>query len=230
MHRYLMYFAALLTCISRNLMSPTVTLVAGAPGVEFNACESALCTLPFFRAAFQGGFKEASEKKITMPEDEPEIVAALIEFLYNGQYTYTYDPQTTERSDKVVGATLLPVADAREGTFHARVYAIACKYSCEPLVKAAVKNFVYISLQLTDMDVIRHWKTAYENGLLLSDWEDEKSLVGFKRGLARQLKNLYLVHGDEMDKTFEEYPALGADFLRVAVCSGIHVDDITSLD
>lgn len=211
-------------------MSPTVTLVAGEAGVEFNACESALCTLPFFRAAFQGGFREASEKKITMPEDDPEIVAALIEFLYNGQYTYTYDPQTTERSDRSVGATLLPVADAREGTFHARVYAIACKYSCEPLVKAAVKNFVYISLQLTDMDVIRHWKIAYENGLLLSDWEDEKSLVGFKRGLARQLKDLYLVHGDEMDKTFEEYPALGADFLRVAVCSGIDPDDITSRD
>lgn len=202
-------------------MSSVVTLVAGEQGVEFHACENALCTLPFFSAAFQGGFKEASEKRITMPEDDPEIVAALIEFLYNGTYTYAYDPQTTERSDKLVGTTVLPIGDTREGEFHVRVYAIASKYSCEPLVKAAVKNFIYISLQLKGMDIIRHWKTAYEHGLLLSDWEDDKALACFKTGLARFLKQLYLAHREEMDTTFEEYPALGADFLRVAVCSGM---------
>lgn len=205
----------------RNLMSPIVTLVVGEEGVEFHACENILCSLAFFRAAFQGGFREAEEKKITMPEDEPEIVAALIEFLYNGNYTYAFDPQTVERSDKTVGTTVLPIGNSRQGAFHVRVYAIASKYSCEPLVKAAVKNFIYILLQLKGIDVVRHWKTAYENGLFLSDWEDDAALAGFKKGLAKELKDLYAAHREEMDKTFAEYPVLGADFLRVAVCGSI---------
>lgn len=221
-------------------MSPVVTLLVGEEGVEFHACENILCSLPFFHSAFQGSFREATEKKINMPEDEPEIVSALIEFLYNGNYTYAYDPRTTGRSDGSVGATELsvrtlvitehsdravgktvpPIGDLREGAFHVRVYALASKYNCQPLIKAAVKSFIYILLQLKDIDVVRHWKTAYGNGLYLSDWENDEGLAGFKKGLGKLLKDLYVVHRVEMDKTFAECPALGTDFLRIAVCSG----------
>lgn len=202
-------------------MSPIVTLVVGEEAVEFHACESILCSLPFFRAAFQGGFREAAEKKITMPEDEPETLAALIEFLYNGNYTYAYDPRTTKRSDSAVTTRVSPVADLPEGEFHVRVYATATKYSCQPLVKVAAKNFMYILLQLKDIDVVRYWKTAYENGLFISDWEDDDSLTGFRTGLGKLLKDLYVAHREEMDKTFAECPALGTDLLRVAVCYGL---------
>lgn len=221
----------------RNLMSPVVTLLVGEEGVEFHACESIVCNLPFFRSAFQGGFKEATEKRISMPEDEPEIVSALIEFLYNGNYTYAYDPRTTGRSgstagatdppartlkqsDRAVGKTIPPIGGLKEGAFHVRVYALASKYNYQPLIKAAVKSFIYILLQLKGVDVVRHWKTAYGNGLYLSDWESDEGLAGFKKGLGELLKDLYVVHRVEMDKTFAEYPALGTDFLRVAVCSG----------
>lgn len=197
-------------------MSPTITLVVGEKCVEFHACERILCNLPFFLAAFQGGFKEATEKKITMPEDEPEAVSALIEFLYNGNYTYAY-PRTTERSN-ING---VPIADLREGAFHVRVYAIAGKYICEPLVKAAAKNFMTILQQLNGIDVIRYWKTAYDHGLFLSDWEDDEGLAGFKARLAKLLKQLYGDHREEMETTFAECPALSIDFLRVTVCTGI---------
>lgn len=193
-------------------MSPIVTLVVGADHVEFHACESILCNLPFFRAAFKGGFREAAKKKIKMPEDEPAIVSSLIEFLYNDIYTYAYDPRTTVPP---------PPGDLREGAFHIRVYAIATKYSCQPLAKTAVINFIRILLKLKGIDVVKHWKTAYEHGLFLSDWEDDEGLAGFKKGLAKLLKDLYVAHREEMDKVFAECPALGTDFLRVAVCSGI---------
>lgn len=217
------YPIALLTPMARNLMSPVVTLVVGDEGVTFHACESILCNLQFFRSAFQGAFREAIEKKILMPEDDPEIVAALIEFLYNGNYTYAYDPRTTEPSNRTIGTTIPPVGDLREGEFHVRVYAIASKYSCDSLIKAAAKSFIYILLQLKDIDVVRHWKTAYAHGLFLSDWEDDPGLAGFKKGLGKLLKDLYVAHREEMDKTFAECPELGTDFLRVAVCSGMGV-------
>lgn len=212
-----------LTPMARNLMSPIVTLVVGEESVEFHACESILCNLPFFRSAFQGAFREAIDKKIKMPEDDPEIVSALIEFLYNGNYTYAYDPRTTERSSGTVGTTIPPIGDLREGEFHVRVYAIASKYSCDSLIKAATKSFIYILLQLKDIDVVRYWKTAYAHGLLLSDLEDDLGLAGFKKGLGKLLKDMYVAHREEMDKTFVECPELGTDFLRVAVCSGMGI-------
>ena len=43
--------------------------------------------LPFFVAALNNNFLEASTRVINMPEDNPEIIAKLMQFLYVGSYT-----------------------------------------------------------------------------------------------------------------------------------------------
>lgn len=190
-------------------MSSTVTLLIGADRVQFHVPQSVLCILPFFQAALQGEFREAVEQKIEMPEDDPQIVSALIEFLYTGGYTYAYSQEETDSDD--------PPADLEEGSFHVGVYATAFKYDCQALVKASLTSFIGVLKQLQGIDVIRLWKTAYAKQLVLSKVNDNDTLDEFRGGLLVLLKDVYTAHGEEMDRTSEEHPALINDLLRLVV-------------
>lgn len=193
-----------------NLIAPTVTLLVGTESVRFHVPQTLLCTLPFFTAALNGEFREASEKSITMPEDEPQHVSALIEFLYTGGYTYAYSPPQDIDSDA-------PPADLAEGSFHVGVYATAFKYDCQPLVKESLTSFTGVLRQLKDIDVIRLWKAAYDKELLLSTVSADPNLEGFRNGLVALLKELYATQREEMDKTSADHPALINDLLHLVV-------------
>lgn len=191
-------------------MSSTVTLIIGADPVEFYVPQRVLCTLPFFQAALQGEFREAAEQKIRMPEDEPQLVSAMIQFLYTGGYSYAYSADGETDSNA-------PPGDLEEGTFHVGVYATAFKYDCQELVKASLTSFLGVLGQLKGIDVIRLWKVAYANQLLISKVRDDGMLAEFKSGLVVLLKELYITHGEEMDRTSEKHPGLMNDLLRLVV-------------
>lgn len=184
-------------------MSPVVTLSAGVDQIEFHASEEILCRLPFFRAALRGGFKEASDKKIGMPEDEPETIAALVEFLYVGSYTYTYES--------------LPTGDLREGSFHVHVYAVACKYDYQDLADAAIRSLTCVIKQVEGIDVIRLLKEMYDKDWVASDWEDDEAMTEFKLRLPAVLKGLYVTHREDMKSIMSECPNLADDLLRLVV-------------
>ena len=57
------------------------------PAVVLYVHNKVLSKLPFFVAALNGNFLEATTRVINMPEDNPEIVAKLMQFLYTGSYT-----------------------------------------------------------------------------------------------------------------------------------------------
>lgn len=193
-------------------MSPIITLRIGTKKTEFRAPEAILCQLPFFQAALQGRFKEASEKLITMPEDEPETVSALIEFLYTGGYTYAFKPQV---SGDIDGASGVPGGDVTQGAFHAAVYALASKYDCQGLAAAAVGNFNYVLKQLDGHDVIELWKAAYVKGLYLSQFETDGDHCTFIAGLGKVVGDSYRTQREEMDNMVSEYPAFATDLLRI---------------
>lgn len=112
-------------------MAPTVIIVAGVQSTEYHVSEAILCTLPFFKACLQGQFKEASEKTVKMPDDDADAVASLIEFLYTGSYTYTYDSEVTGLQAGSAGRILdVPISDLRQALFHLTVHTLACKYDC----------------------------------------------------------------------------------------------------
>lgn len=193
-------------------MSPIIILRIGPDKTEFRAYEDILCRLPFFRAALHGGFQEASEKAITMPEDEPETIAALIEFLSTGSYTYSYPvPQPSDAGT----AADIPTSDVAQGTFHVAVYAVAAKYDCDKLVQGALSNFTYVMKQLQGLDVIELWKAAYVKGLYLAQFEDDPDLRTFMEGLQSLVGNVYRAHREEMENMVSEYPALASDILRL---------------
>lgn len=191
-------------------MAPTVTLLIGPDNVEFHVSQILLCTLPFFRAALKGDFLEATDQRIAMPEDEPQHVSAMIEFISTGGYTYSYLP--APEADSAASP-----ADLLEGSFHIGVYVTASKYDSDALAKASLIAFIAVLTRLESIDVIRLWRTAYESELRLAAVEDDSELVQFRAGLAGLLKELYSEHRAEMDRTSVDCPDLVNDLLRLVV-------------
>ena len=63
-------------------------MVIGRDQRLFAAHEDVLCHSPFFHAALQGQFLDASpNKRIVLPDEEPEIFSCVLEYLYKGDYT-----------------------------------------------------------------------------------------------------------------------------------------------
>ncbi|KAL0634826.1 hypothetical protein Q9L58_006259 [Maublancomyces gigas] len=200
----------------RNLMSPTVSLVIGPNCTLFRTSQCILCRLPFFRAALQGGFLEASDQRITMPEDEPQFVAALIEFLYTGSYTYPYRA-SREIGGETAVKLLTPVTGLEEGVYHVGVYTTAQKYGSTELGDAALKAFMFVLRELKGIDVLNLWEAAYEKDLTLKVVEERAEVVTFRIGLPLLMRELYTLHPTEMREMSEAYPALLDDLCRMLV-------------
>jgi len=68
------------------LTSPIITLIVGPERRIFAAHEDVLSRSPFFAAALKGQFLEASMKQVDLPDEEPEIISCILEYLYKGDY------------------------------------------------------------------------------------------------------------------------------------------------
>lgn len=67
--------------------SPIVTVTIGREGRLFAAHEDVLRQAPFFDAACQGiAFPDAQGRRISLPDEEPEVFSAVLEYLYKGDY------------------------------------------------------------------------------------------------------------------------------------------------
>lgn len=194
-------------------MSSIVTLYVGQERIEFHAYEDTLCQLPFFQLSLrEGHYREASEKALEMPEDDPSKVSALIEFMYTGNYTYTYDAGSAQ----LLSGSNAPVGDLTEGLFHVGVYVVASKYECPGLVEMAVKNFEVVLNELDDIKTLRLWKAAYSEGLQLPGYKKDFERYRSGAGLVAWVKGLFDEHREEMDKTMSEHPTLACDLLRIS--------------
>ncbi|KAJ9192674.1 hypothetical protein DTO164E3_8257 [Paecilomyces variotii] len=68
------------------LTSPIVTIVVGHEQRLFAAHEDVLSRSPFFCEMLKGQFLEASTKQVDLPDEEPETLSCVLEFLYKGDY------------------------------------------------------------------------------------------------------------------------------------------------
>ncbi|ORY57449.1 uncharacterized protein BCR38DRAFT_413849 [Pseudomassariella vexata] len=72
--------------VKRTLNSPIVTLTVGREGRLFAAHEEVLGQSPFFESACRNQYLDAQSKRISLPDEEPEIFSAVLEYLYKGDY------------------------------------------------------------------------------------------------------------------------------------------------
>lgn len=66
--------------------SPIITLVVGQEARLFAAHENVLCQAPFFEKVLRGTFVDAQNRRISLPDEEPEVFSAILEYLYKGDY------------------------------------------------------------------------------------------------------------------------------------------------
>ncbi|KAK4193500.1 hypothetical protein QBC35DRAFT_108295 [Podospora australis] len=67
-------------------VSPIVTLVVGQEQRIFAAHEHILSQSPFFQSVLQNKMLDSQTKKISLPDEEPEIFSSVLEYLYKGDY------------------------------------------------------------------------------------------------------------------------------------------------
>ncbi|MDI1490371.1 MAG: hypothetical protein OHK93_001573 [Ramalina farinacea] len=72
--------------LNSNLNSPIITLSIGNAARLFAAHESILDASPFFSAITRGQFFESHSKRISLPEEIPEVFSSVLEYLYKGDY------------------------------------------------------------------------------------------------------------------------------------------------
>lgn len=193
--------------ICSHLMNPSIPLFVGEDRVQFHVHKDTLCQLPFFEAALSGGFKEAADQAITLPDDYPSHVSALLEFLYTGSYTYPYDPASVQLS----AGSAVPDGDMAECLFHIGIYVVASKYDCQGLVEIAARHFELVESELDGIDVLRVWMVAYAVEMRLPLRTTGRRAAG---GLATWVNTMFAEHRGEMEKAFVEFPMLASDLLR----------------
>ncbi|KAF7192338.1 hypothetical protein HII31_06370 [Pseudocercospora fuligena] len=71
---------------SPKLNSAIVTIAVGKDQRLFAAHEDVLSHSPWFAEACREQFFEPGQKRIALPDEEPEIFSAVLEFLYKGDY------------------------------------------------------------------------------------------------------------------------------------------------
>lgn len=64
-----------------------VTIVAGADQRMFAAHEDVLCRSPFFAAACRDVIGASNHRRIALVDEEPEVLSAVLEYLYKGDYS-----------------------------------------------------------------------------------------------------------------------------------------------
>ena len=70
-----------------NLNSAIITISVGPSQRLFAAHEDVLCKSTHFAQYCRAQFFEASGKRINLPDEEPEVFSAVLEYLYKGDYT-----------------------------------------------------------------------------------------------------------------------------------------------
>lgn len=75
-----------------NQTSPTlgssaiITLSVGREQRLFAAHEDVLCHSPFFQSACRDQYFQTANKRIDLPDEEPEVFSSILEYLYKGDY------------------------------------------------------------------------------------------------------------------------------------------------
>lgn len=216
--------------------SPIVTIVVGPNQRMFAAHQDILCRSPFFAAACQDVFVGNSHRRIALVDEEPEVLSAVLEFLYKGDYSPRLLHDKKRNSWVLEDATDMSWSSTRvngqlvdndTATIYSRsagdtvlrdtaVYCSAEKYGLEELKKLALRKQGLVA-GIDVAAILRSARYAYDN----TPDTDSK------------LRAFYLSMIVRNRKTFKRSGTMQAEMqaggqlffdLFVAMCN--HVDDI----
>lgn len=68
------------------MTSAVITICVGKDQRLFAAHEDVLSLSPFFAACCRGQFLQPHNKQISLPDEQPEVLSSILEYLYKGDY------------------------------------------------------------------------------------------------------------------------------------------------
>jgi hypothetical protein len=132
------------------MASPIVTLVVGSEQRLFAAHEDVLATSPFFNNALRNGYMDVASKRISLPDEEPEIFSSVLEFLYKGDYTPRLVHNKRRNSYELEAASEEQRAAVESTVYHRGIdgdllkdtviYCAAEKYGLDELKKLSLRK------------------------------------------------------------------------------------------
>jgi len=219
--------------VASTLTSPIVTLVVGHEQRLFAAHEDVLCHSPRFGATLKGNFLEGGAKRVELPDEEPEILSCVLEFLYKGDYyprllhnkrRNTWDIEDAQQDLKNGGrgnsaSTIYLSAAGGEVLRDTVVYCVADKYGLDELKRLALRKQGLQSGIQVDV-ILRSARYAYENTP-----DTESRLRAHYLALIIRSRKTFKRSGT-MQMEMENGGKLFFD-LFVAMCN--HIDDIVEI-
>lgn len=218
--------------VGSTLTSPIITMVVGRDQRLFAAHEDVLSQSPFFAVALQENWLEAGTKKVTLHDEEPEILSCVLEFLYKGDYyprlinnkrrnTWELeDAQDLKNGGRGSSeSTIYLAAVGGEVLRDTVVYCAAEKYGLEELKRLALRKQGLQSGIQVDV-ILRSARYAYENTP-----DTESRLRAHYLALIIRSRKTFKRSGT-MQMEMENGGKLFFD-LFVAMCN--HIDDIVEI-
>jgi len=219
--------------VASTLTSPIATLVVGREQRLFAAHEDILCHSPYFAAALKGNFLEGSSKRVELPDEEPEILSCVLEFLYKGDYyprllhnkrRNTWDIEDAQQDLKNGGrghsASTIYLSEVGGDVLRDTVvYCAADKYNLEELKRLALRKQGLQSGIQVDV-ILRSARYAYEHTP-----DTESRLRAHYLALIIRSRKTFKRSGT-MQMEMENGGKLFFD-LFVAMCN--HIDDIVEI-
>ncbi|KAK3394436.1 hypothetical protein B0H63DRAFT_45731 [Podospora didyma] len=208
-------------------ISAIVTLVIGQEQRIFAAHENVLLTSPFFQSVLHNQMLDSQTKKISLPDEEPEIFSSILEYLYKGDYY----PRLVHNKKRNSWELEQPSDNSRtEATIYHHpvdgdllkdtvIYCAAEKYGLEELKRVALrKQGLQSGIQAST--ILASARYAYANTP-----DTDSKLRAHYLALIIRSRSTFKRSGTMQLEMFNGGSQLFFD-LFVALCN--HVDDISS--
>jgi len=164
---------------SPALTSAIITIVVGQEQRLFAAHEDVLAHSPFFAAACRDHFLQGNDRRVFLPDEEPEIFSCVLEYLYKGDYSprlmhdkrrNTWILEGDSESPKIGGRG--PGANPSATVYHSgvggvilrdtAVYCAADQYQLDELKRLALrKQGLQSGIEVAT--ILRSARYAYDN-------------------------------------------------------------------
>lgn len=146
-------FHPCLTLLSFSTLTPSiVTLVIGSEQRIFAAHEDVLCASPWFQSTLSSMYMDtdsANNKRIHLPDEEPEIFSSILEYLYKGDYyprlvhnkkRNSWEMEQPDEGRSALESTIYHHAVDGDILKDTVIYCTAQKYGLEELKRVALRK------------------------------------------------------------------------------------------
>ncbi|OJD20502.1 hypothetical protein ACJ73_08164 [Blastomyces percursus] len=215
--------------VGTNLTSAIITLCVGPDQRLFAAHEDALCISPFFATCCRGQFLESHGKRINLPDEQPEILSSILEYLYKGDYyprlmhnkrrdAWELENAGNGSSEQASESTIINQADGAVILKDTAVYCAAERYGLNDLKRLALrKQGLQVAVQCST--ILSSARFAYANTP-----DNDSKLRAHYLALIIRSRSTFKRSGT-MQMEMEVGGKLFFD-LFVAMCN--HMDDLTN--